>query len=154
MTARKPPARYSAIEGALASCFATSVTCNRCGDKIVTTREAFEIIRVRQRHYSLGTLYESHIDCSLCSAALIPDETSRRDVHAITTYKFDLFSSAHSGETPAMPQWQTLSEGTPQALTALIVRLLVDPRQRRERLQSKRERRRQGLVRIVDTRRF
>lgn len=48
-----------------------------------------------------------------------------------TTYQFDLFSSAHSGKTPAMPQWQTLSEGTPQALTALIVRLLVDPRQRR-----------------------
>ncbi|NKL25150.1 hypothetical protein GFM07_41175 [Rhizobium leguminosarum bv. viciae] len=51
-----------------------------------------------------------------------------------TTYQFDLFSSAHSGKTPAMPQWQTLSEGTPQALTAPIVRLLVDPRQRRERL--------------------
>lgn len=44
----------------------------------------------------------------------------------ITTYQFDLFSSAHSGKTPAMPQWQTLPEGTRQALTALIVRLLVD----------------------------
>ncbi|EJT01302.1 hypothetical protein RCCGE510_30566 (plasmid) [Rhizobium sp. CCGE 510] len=50
------PARYSAIEGALASGFATSVTCTRCGDSIGTTREAFENIRVRQRHYSLGTL--------------------------------------------------------------------------------------------------
>ncbi|TAZ82488.1 hypothetical protein ELH72_04035 [Rhizobium ruizarguesonis] len=30
--------------------------CTRCGDKIVTTREAFENIRVRQRHYSPGTL--------------------------------------------------------------------------------------------------
>ncbi|RVQ55383.1 hypothetical protein CN244_32290, partial [Sinorhizobium medicae] len=27
-----------------------------CGDTIGTTREAFENIRVRQRHYSLGTL--------------------------------------------------------------------------------------------------
>ncbi|PLU53104.1 hypothetical protein BMJ25_01135 [Sinorhizobium medicae] len=44
------------MEGALASGFATSVTCTRCGDTIGTTREAFENIRVRQRHYSLGTL--------------------------------------------------------------------------------------------------
>ena len=44
----------------------------------------------------------------------------------LTTYQFDLFSSAHSGKTPAMPQWQTLPEGTRQALTALIVRLLID----------------------------
>jgi hypothetical protein len=43
-----------------------------------------------------------------------------------TTYQFDLFSSIHSGKTRAMPQWQTLPEGTQQALTALIVRLLVD----------------------------
>jgi hypothetical protein len=43
-----------------------------------------------------------------------------------TTYQFDLFSSTHSGKTPAIPQWQTLLEGTQQALTALIVRLLAD----------------------------
>lgn len=42
-----------------------------------------------------------------------------------TTYQFDLFSSTHR-KTPAMPQWQTLPEGTRQALTALIVRLLID----------------------------
>ncbi|AZO34043.1 MAG: hypothetical protein EOQ44_07405 [Mesorhizobium sp.] len=50
-----------------------------------------------------------------------------------------------SGKTPAMPQWQPLSEGTPQALTALIVRLLVDPRQRRAP-PVERERRRQDPV--------
>ena len=43
-----------------------------------------------------------------------------------TTYQFDLFSSAHSGKTAAMPRWQTLPDGTRQALMALIVRLLID----------------------------
>jgi|GEM_PF-1785307 len=43
-----------------------------------------------------------------------------------TTYQFDLFSGLHNGKTVEMPQWQELSEGTRQALTALIVRLLVD----------------------------
>lgn len=43
-----------------------------------------------------------------------------------TTYQFDLFSSARSAKTPAIPRWQTLPEGTQRALTALIVRLLVD----------------------------
>jgi hypothetical protein len=42
------------------------------------------------------------------------------------TFQFDLFSSVHSGKTSAMPQWQTLPEGTRQALTALIVRLHID----------------------------
>ena len=43
-----------------------------------------------------------------------------------TTYQFDLFSGLHSRETPAMPQWQELPDGTRQTLKALIVRLLVD----------------------------
>ncbi|ODR93365.1 hypothetical protein [Sinorhizobium alkalisoli] len=42
------------------------------------------------------------------------------------TYQFDLFSGLHSGRTAAMPQWQELPEGTRQALTALMVRLLID----------------------------
>ena len=42
------------------------------------------------------------------------------------TYQFDLFSGLHSGRTVATPQWQELPEGTRQALTALMVRLLID----------------------------
>ncbi|SEI20591.1 hypothetical protein SAMN05216228_10703 [Rhizobium tibeticum] len=42
------------------------------------------------------------------------------------TYQFDLFSGLHSGKTASMPQWQELPEGTRQALTALMVRLLID----------------------------
>ncbi|WP_234828170.1 hypothetical protein [Sinorhizobium fredii] len=43
-----------------------------------------------------------------------------------TTYQFDLLSGLHSERRPAMPQWQALPEEARQALTALIVRLLVD----------------------------
>lgn len=53
---RSRPLATALLRGALASGFATSVTCTRCGDTIGTTREAFENIRVRQRHYFLGTL--------------------------------------------------------------------------------------------------
>jgi len=42
------------------------------------------------------------------------------------TNQFDLFSGLRSGQTTEMPQWQELPEGTRQALTALIVRLLID----------------------------
>lgn len=50
-----------------------------------------------------------------------------------TTYQFDLFSGLRNGKTAEMPQWQA----TRQALTALIVRLLVDHANRESFLQEK-----------------
>jgi hypothetical protein len=46
----KPLARYGALEGALPSDFATSVTYTTCRDTIGPTREEMENIRVMQRH--------------------------------------------------------------------------------------------------------
>ncbi len=42
------------------------------------------------------------------------------------TYQFDLFSAPQRGKTAGTPQWPELPEETRQALTVLIVRLLVD----------------------------
>jgi len=42
------------------------------------------------------------------------------------TYQFDLFSSLHKEKIEATPQWRELPDETRQALTALIVRLLID----------------------------
>ena len=43
-----------------------------------------------------------------------------------TTHQFDLFSNQQAGAVPRMPQWQALPEGTRQALTRLMARLILD----------------------------
>lgn len=43
-----------------------------------------------------------------------------------TTYQFDLFSNPHDAETAQTPQWQALPIETRQALTKLMVRLILD----------------------------
>ena len=43
-----------------------------------------------------------------------------------TTQQFDLFSNLQEGKAPRMPQWQALPKGTRQALTTLMVRLILD----------------------------
>ena len=44
----------------------------------------------------------------------------------LTTYQFDLFSCLNSKKGPVIPEWRELPEENRQALTALIVRLLID----------------------------
>jgi hypothetical protein len=43
-----------------------------------------------------------------------------------TTHQFELFSNSQDGRTLPMPRWQALPEGTRQALTRLMVRLILD----------------------------
>jgi len=42
------------------------------------------------------------------------------------TYQFDLFSNPHDAKTAKMPQWQALPVEARQALTKLMVRLILD----------------------------
>ncbi|WP_442580075.1 hypothetical protein ACSBOB_32185 [Mesorhizobium sp. ASY16-5R] len=42
------------------------------------------------------------------------------------TYQFDLFSNPHALETGQTPQWQALPCEACQALTKLMVRLILD----------------------------
>lgn len=43
-----------------------------------------------------------------------------------TTDQFDLFSKPKDGDTMPIPNWQALPEGTRQALTRLMARLILD----------------------------
>ena len=42
------------------------------------------------------------------------------------THQFDLFSNPHAAKTVQMPEWQALPVEARQALTKLMVRLVLD----------------------------
>ena len=64
------------------------------------------------------------------SAALGSHDANRGDVHAAPAStrhsQFDLFSDPHAVEAAQTPQWQALPDETRQALTKLMVRLILD----------------------------